>query len=295
MARKRRLHYKGALYHVICRGNNREVVFKEDQDKFEYLNLIKKYKERHDFKLYAYCIMDNHVHMLIEVKDVPLSRIMQGIQQSYTQRYNIRHNRVGHVFEQRYKGILCDKEGYLFQLIRYIHYNPVKAGLEQGIHYKWSSHSHYLDYRSSRALIDSEEILKILNENKQDAVQIYLDIFNIKEELELKGYEKEYAKEIESNDLEKKRISLDRLIDIFEKKTGKDISELGKSKRRKEQKFKNTFILLAKEYGDCKNIEIAKAMRISQSSVSRTLAKMKGIEENTRELIEDLEIAISQA
>lgn len=92
--------------------------------------------ERYDFKLYAYCIMDNHVHMLIEVKDVPLSLIMQGIQQSYTQRYNIKYMRGGHVFQQRYKGILCDKEGYLLQLIIYIHNNPVKAGFESQINYK---------------------------------------------------------------------------------------------------------------------------------------------------------------
>ena len=88
MARKPRVHYEGALYHVITRGNNKEKIFGEENEKEEYLRIIKKYKDRYGFKLYAYCIMDNHAHLLIEVGNIPLSKIMQGIQQVYTQRYN---------------------------------------------------------------------------------------------------------------------------------------------------------------------------------------------------------------
>jgi REP element-mobilizing transposase RayT len=83
MARKPRIEYPGGLYHVMCRGNNGEYVLKED--KSDYIRFIEKYKERYSFKLYAYCIMDNHVHLLIETGAIPLSKIMQGIQQSFTQ------------------------------------------------------------------------------------------------------------------------------------------------------------------------------------------------------------------
>lgn len=295
MARKLRVHYKGALYHVICRGNNREEVFKGDYDKLEYLDLIEKYKERYDFRLYAYCIMDNHVHMLIEVRDVPLSRIMQGIQQSYTQRYNIRYNRVGHVFQQRYKGILCHKNEYLLQLIRYIHNNPVKAGLKEGINYKWSSHKYYVNFIKHSKLVDSEEILKMLHKNKKEAVKTYLDIFDIQEELEVKNYRKDYTKDIKFEDIEKKEISLEKLINIFERKIGEKITEVGKSKRKEEQKLKDAFIFLVKEHTDYKNIEIAKIMNISQSSISRTLAKIREIDAGTRGLIEEVKNEISQA
>lgn len=97
MARKPRVHYQGALYHVMVRGNNGENVLSEEVHKNKYLEIIASYKEKIDFMLYAYCIMDNHAHLLIEVRDVPLSEIMQRIQQVYTQWFNHKYNRTGHV------------------------------------------------------------------------------------------------------------------------------------------------------------------------------------------------------
>ncbi|WP_432404137.1 transposase [Wukongibacter sp. M2B1] len=119
MPRKPRVHYEGALYHVIVRGNNKRCIFDIDNDKLEYLKRVKKYKEKYEGKLYAYVIMDNHAHLLIEVLRTPLSKIMQLIQQTYTQYYNKKYDRTGHVFEQRYKAILCNRDEYLLELIRY--------------------------------------------------------------------------------------------------------------------------------------------------------------------------------
>ena len=103
MPRKPRVHYPGALYHVICRGNNKEWVFKQELEKKEYLSLIENYKKRYGFSLYAWVIMSNHAHLLIEVGEKPLWKIMQGIQQSYTTWYNRTNRHSGHVFEQRYR------------------------------------------------------------------------------------------------------------------------------------------------------------------------------------------------
>ncbi len=111
MPRKPRVYYDGALYHVMVRGNNGEKVFESEKEKQEYTNIIKGYKDRYHFKIYAYCIMDNHAHLLIEVGKIPLSKIMQGIQQVFTQRYNKRHSRTGHIFQQRYKSILTVSGG----------------------------------------------------------------------------------------------------------------------------------------------------------------------------------------
>ncbi len=144
MPRKPRIHYLGALYHVICRGNNREWVFRSEMEKQEYMERIAEYKRRYGFKLYAWVLMSNHAHLLIEVRDVSLSKIMQGIQQGYTQWYNRRHKHTGHVFEQRYKATLCNKDRYLLALIRYIHQNPERAKLEGGLDYLWSSHKSYI-------------------------------------------------------------------------------------------------------------------------------------------------------
>jgi REP element-mobilizing transposase RayT len=106
MARKPRIHYDGALYHVLVRGNNRSHIFRNKEDKENYKKIVLKYKKRYHFKLYAYCIMDNHAHLLIKVTDIPLSKIMQGILQVFTQKYNRINNTTGHVFEQRYKALL---------------------------------------------------------------------------------------------------------------------------------------------------------------------------------------------
>ena len=105
LPRKKRIYYEGVLYHVITRGNNKEYISESDQDKNEYLKRVKKYIEKYKGKLYAYVMMDNHCHMLIEVSDIPLSKIMQLIQQTYTRWYNKINKRSGHVFEQRYKSI----------------------------------------------------------------------------------------------------------------------------------------------------------------------------------------------
>ncbi len=114
--------------------------------------------------------MDNHVHMLIQVENIPLSKIMQLIQQTYTSYYNRKHQKTGHVFEQRYKAVLCDKDSYLLSLIRYIHQNPSRAGIGD-INYKWSSHSEYVSGTKIHCEVD--EVLKIFSESKGKAIQQY--------------------------------------------------------------------------------------------------------------------------
>ncbi len=121
MARKPRIEYEGAFYHVITRGNQRQKIFREDEDYNKYLEILSRYKSQYKYRLYAYVLMNNHVHLLIEIRDNPLSKIQQGINQSYTIYFNKKYNTVGHLFQGRYKAILCDKEAYLLSLIKYIH------------------------------------------------------------------------------------------------------------------------------------------------------------------------------
>ncbi len=172
MPRKPRVHYYGALYHVIGRGNNRENIFAGDKDKNKYLDLLKRYKGKFSFLLYAYVLMNNHVHLLIEVKDTPLSKIMQGLQLSYTQYFNKKYKRAGHVFQQRYQAIHCDKDEYFITLIKYIHLNPVRAGIGT-LAYRWSSHKEYA--RGFGDLVDVEFPLRMFHPQKSKAIKTYLD------------------------------------------------------------------------------------------------------------------------
>ncbi|SMD03932.1 transposase [Sporomusa malonica] len=177
MARKPRVHYEGAIYHVIARGNNRSRVFETDEEKGKYLEILSDYKKRYSFQLYAYVIMDNHVHLLIQIGKDPLAKIMQGIQQRYTQYYNWQHKHSGHVFEQRYKALLCEKESYVMTLICYIHQNPVRANILEGVNYRWSSHPSYV--KRARGLVNVEFILDTLSSNPIKAVEKYLDLVGV--------------------------------------------------------------------------------------------------------------------
>ena len=145
MARKPRVEYAGAFYHVICRGNQRQAIFRNEADRKCYLERLEQYRERYGFKVYGYVLMSNHVHLLIETGQVPLSRIMQGLQLRYTGYFNRKYNKVGHLFQGRYKAILCDRGAYLLELVRYLHLNPqrMRSAIEAGT-YRWSSHGAYL-------------------------------------------------------------------------------------------------------------------------------------------------------
>ena len=173
MARKPRVHFPGALYHVITRGNRRQGIFLDEKDLRTFLTYLSYYKIRYLFKLYAYALMKNHLHLLIEVEKIPLGRIMQSILFRYTRYFNRRYGEVGHLFQGRYKAIVCDKDSYLLELVRYIHLNPVRAKMVKGPEdYTWTSHLIYLG-KERNLLIDDDFVLKQFSEKRSLARQRY--------------------------------------------------------------------------------------------------------------------------
>jgi putative transposase len=153
MARRPRLFAPGILYHVIVRGNYRQKTFLGARDYQAYLQRLVRYRERFGVTVYAYCLMSNHVHLLLETGSEPLSRFMQGLQQSYAQYFNRRHHKVGHLFQGRYKAIVCEKDEYLLALVRYIHLNPIRAKLVHRLDdYAYSGHREYCGARVGEVL-----------------------------------------------------------------------------------------------------------------------------------------------
>lgn len=145
MARRPRVFAPGLLYHVIVRGNQRAATYLTEADYQAYLDRLAKYCQKYGAVVWAYCLMLNHAHLLVESSGPPLAKFMQGLQQSYTQHFNRTHKKVGHVFQGRYKAIMCEKDRYLLALIRYIHLNPVRAKLvSRPEHYAYSGHQAYL-------------------------------------------------------------------------------------------------------------------------------------------------------
>jgi len=174
MARPPRLEFPGAFYHIIVRGNQRQDIFVEDQDRIEYLKRLKGYKKKCGFVLYAFVLMPNHVHLLIETLNTPISKIMQLINLTYTQYFNKKYDKVGHIFQGRYKSFLCDRDEYLLSLVRYIHLNPVRAKLvKKPDQYRWSSHKDYLI--GAKGLVDNDRVLRIFSEKGLQARRRYSD------------------------------------------------------------------------------------------------------------------------
>lgn len=173
MARPVRIEYAGALYHIVTRGNNRQSVFRDDHDRARYLERLAFYCEEKEIKLLCYCLMTNHVHLLLETPKGNLSKMMQAFQTSYTVYFNIRHHRSGHLFEQRYKAFVVDKDNYLLQVSRYIHLNPVEAGIvEKPQEYRWSSYRKYVR-SDTGSVLNTEVILDQFEGTKRDRTMRY--------------------------------------------------------------------------------------------------------------------------
>jgi putative transposase len=173
MARKPRIQYEGAFYHVITRGNQRQKVFRDEEDYRQYLEILARYKNLYKYRLYAYVLMNNHVHLLIETRETQLSKILQGINQSYTAWFNKRYKTVGHLFQGRYKAILCDRDSYLLSLVKYIHLNPVRARLiKTPEEYAWSSHLAYIT-PVRQSIVDEEQMLRMFSQDKGRARRLY--------------------------------------------------------------------------------------------------------------------------
>lgn len=128
MARRPRLVFEGAIYHVTFRGNARQEIFRQDADRLRFLESLSERVERYGVRLYVYCLMSNHVHLLMETPNGNLSEFMGSLLTSYCTYFNLRHRRTGHLLENRYKSPLVEGDEYLLKLCRYVHLNPVYVG-----------------------------------------------------------------------------------------------------------------------------------------------------------------------
>lgn len=141
MSRPLRIEFPGAVYHVTSRGDRREPIFDDDTDRMAFVDVISRALERFDACALAYCLMDNHYHLVLHTRRANLSELMRQINGVYTQAYNRRHGKVGHLFQGRFKGILVDRDAYLLEVCRYVDLNPVRAGMvAEAAQWPWSSY-----------------------------------------------------------------------------------------------------------------------------------------------------------
>jgi len=161
VARPLRIEYPGAFYHVTSRGNERGTVFQSNRDREKYLSYVESAHERYGAVVYTYCLMGNHYHLLLETPRGNLSKILQYINGAYTTYFNIKRNRFGHLFQGRFKGILVDKDEYCKELSRYIHLNPVRAGMVKvALEYPWSSYRYFAGRGKKPKWLKTELVLE---------------------------------------------------------------------------------------------------------------------------------------
>jgi REP element-mobilizing transposase RayT len=176
MARPLRIEFSGALYHVTSRGNAREAIYRTDEDRQQFLTLLENTVRRYDWYCHAYCLMGNHYHLLIETNTPALSKGMKYLNGTYTQYFNRQHQRVGHVFQGRFKAILVQKEAYLLELARYIVLNPVRAQMvRSATDWPWSSYRATAGYTDNHPCLTTDWILAGFSEIKNEAQQRYCD------------------------------------------------------------------------------------------------------------------------
>ncbi|SNS53041.1 REP element-mobilizing transposase RayT [Anaerovirgula multivorans] len=160
MARMARTKSKTGIYHIMLRGIDKRNIFLDDEDRMKFLEKLLKAREVGRFKLYGYCLMDNHVHMLIEEQE-EIGKSIKRITVGYVQWHNTKHERTGHLFQNRYNSEAVETEGYLINVLRYIHQNPVKAKMVRNAKdYPWSSyHQYLLEYNQQSSFIDTEIVM----------------------------------------------------------------------------------------------------------------------------------------
>lgn len=178
----RRLSETG-LYHVIFRGINRMDIFEEEADYNKFLEIMQKQKDEFEFEIYAYCLMTNHVHIFIkEKRPGDIKKIMHKALTSYVVWYNRKYQRSGSLVGNRYKSEPIEDEDYYFALVRYIHQNPVRAGISlRPSEYKWSSYRDYV--YGLESITDTDFTLSILSENMQQAITLFEELHWIEEPL----------------------------------------------------------------------------------------------------------------
>lgn len=176
MPRKARVKSESGIYHVMLRGINQQVIFEDEEDNQKFLEVLNDCKAVSGYKLFAYCLMGNHIHLLIKVEKEGLEQVFKRIGGRFVYWYNGKYGRIGHLFQDRYKSEPIETDAYFLTVLRYIHQNPVKAGVSNTVNYAWSSYNAYLnpekdsltDTTFALEMIGKEEFVRFNNQTNDD-------------------------------------------------------------------------------------------------------------------------------
>ena len=275
MARPLRIELSGGLYHVTSRGDRREDIYLDDVDRSNWLALFGHVCKRFNWVCHAYCLMDNHYHIVVETAEANLSKGMRQLNGVYTQNFNRRHNRVGHVYQGRYKAILVDKDSYLLELSRYVVLNPVRSGEVKAVEqWSWSSYSAMTGKSDRPDWLQTDWVLGQFGKQRKRAIAAYIDFVHAGMKLpsvwvDLRGQiylgKEEFVKTMQQH-----------------MQSDKNISEIPRAQRRAAARplsyyssfaNRNTGIAAAYQTGDYSMKAIADEFGLHYATVSRIIKK----------------------
>lgn len=213
MARMSRRRSKSGIYHIIMRGINRQNIFEDDEDCIKFIQTLRRYKKVCEYELYAYCLMGNHIHMLLMEGEEPLDKVMRRICSSFVLWYNRKYGRIGYLFQDRYKSEPVEDNAYFLTVLRYIYQNPVKAGLVASAEkYPWSNYYGYMDINQTN---DTDFVLGLFNENRETAIKYFIEYINrVNYDVCLEIAEKRQIMDEEARNIIKKLCKIDHVIDL---------------------------------------------------------------------------------
>jgi putative transposase len=292
MSRPLRLEYPGAWHHVMNRGWNKISVFEDNADHLQFIDLLKQAGEQFRLQVSAYCLMPNHYHLLVRTPEGNLARCMRHVGSLYTQYFNRKHDSDGPLFKGRYKSILVEEESYLLQLLRYIHQNPIRAGIVERMEkYPWSSHNGYLTDAEDWAWLHKEPVLDRLKSRKKYLAFVRNEdeeverVFELKKLPSMLGGERfmEWVKEEFFGGAKRREVpqsavlapSRERILESVCSVYGVERGELFKSRRGQENGPRNAAVYLLRKVRGESSTDIASLFGLcTYSSVSSIIARI---------------------
>jgi REP element-mobilizing transposase RayT len=285
MARPIRIEFPGAIYHVTSRGNAKQTVFLTDLDRLAFLEIFSDVISKYNWLCHGYCLMDNHYHLLVETIDPTLSPGMRQLNGVYSQKFNRYHDRVGHVFQGRYKSILVEKNEYLLELCRYIVLNPVRAKIVKDPgQWKWSSYEATAGIKKEHEFLHVEWLQSQFGKSKQQACKRYRQFVadgmqnsgeklwdNLVGQIVLGG--KEFAADIQGRIIDSQRISEIPRTQRFPGRPS--LPEIFSDKQSLSKEFRNDQIVYAHVECGYTLKEISEQLQIHYTTVSKVIKKRK--------------------
>lgn len=262
MPRTRRIISSSKIYHTISRGNERKAIFLDTDDYTRFTNILRKIQSAKSFAIYAYCLMPNHYHLILNEGENVISSIMSSINTTYAIYFNKKYDRVGHLFQGRFRSEAIEDESYFLTAVRYVHNNPLSAGLVNDIsRYPWSSYGAYLQADDEDELIERRFLLSMLTSSPGRATEEFINFSRQSDEnifsKHLRGFEEDTAIIVEK---------AKTFINIYLQEQNIKQEELN---RTSNKTARNELIRLLKDKSGLTLEQIGKLLKLSKSTISR--------------------------